>query len=286
MTTQNQKANAADPDEFPNLPVVVLVGPGSASAAEILAGALQDHDRALVLGRTSFGKGSVQTLIPLANRNYLKMTTARWYTPSGRSIQRPYGIGATLANGEEVEDSSAAANDSTKKPAFKTDGGRTVYGGGGIHPDLVVTPDTMTLKEKAFYEAAQKQAQQYRLTAFNYAITYKKSNPSAGLNYTVTDQMLNDFYQALLKAGVTIDRTTFNDARKAVAQDLGLEIAYAMGGQEGWRKRSNMSSPEINVAAQLLRQSTSPQSLFAAAATYERTHASASQKQSSMNQQR
>ncbi|HEX6064690.1 MAG TPA: S41 family peptidase, partial [Longimicrobiales bacterium] len=124
LPNQNQKALASDPDEYPNLPVVTLVGPGSASASEILAGALQDHDRSLVLGRTTFGKGSVQTLFPLASRNYLKMTTARWYTPSGRSIQRPYGIGAH--NEGEAEDTSSAANDTTKKPAFKTDGGRTV----------------------------------------------------------------------------------------------------------------------------------------------------------------
>jgi carboxyl-terminal processing protease len=228
----------------------------------------------------------VQTLIPLANRNYLKMTTARWFTPSGRSIQRPYGIGALAPNGEEIEDSTAAANDSTKKPAFKTDGGRTVYGGGGIHPDLVVQPDTLTLKEKAFYEAAQKQAQLYRLTAFNYAVHYKKANPNLQVAFTVSDQMLNEFYQALAKAGVKIDRDTFNDARKAVAQDLGLEIAYALGGQEGWRKRANLNSPEINVAAELLRKSTSPQSLFAAAQTYEATHAVATKKQSSLNEQR
>jgi carboxyl-terminal processing protease len=286
MPNQNQKALAADRDEYPSLPVVVLVGPGSASAAEILAGALQDHDRALVLGRTTFGKGSVQTLIPLANKNYLKMTTARWFTPSGRSIQRPYGIGATHADGEEVADTSAAANDTANKPAFKTDGGRTVYGGGGIHPDLVVNPDTLTLKEKAFYEAAQKQAQQYRLAAFNYAVHYANANPRLQVNFSVSDAMLNEFYQALSKAGVKIDRETYNDARAAVAQDLGLEIAYSKWGQEGWRKRANLNSPEINVAADLLRRSTSPQSLFAAARNYEATHAAAPQPQGSNANQR
>ncbi|HEX6065704.1 MAG TPA: S41 family peptidase [Longimicrobiales bacterium] len=285
LPNQNQKALAVDPDEFPSMPVVTLVGPGTASASEILAGALQDHDRSLVLGRTTFGKGSVQTLFPLANKNYLKMTTARWFTPSGRSIQRPYGIGAVHANGEEVEDSTVAANDSTKKPAFKTDGGRTVYGGGGIHPDLIVMPDTLTLREKAFYEAAQKQAQQYRLAAFNYAVHYVKANPNLPINFQVTDAMLNEFYVALTKAGVKIDRATFEDARKAVAQDLGLEIAYSKGGQEGWRKRSNLASPEIQVAAELLRKSTSPASLFAAAANYEKTHVAA-KKQGSTEPQR
>jgi carboxyl-terminal processing protease len=283
MAQQNQKATAADPDEYPNLPIVVLVGPGSASAAEILAGALQDHDRALIVGRTSFGKGSVQTLFPLASKNYLKMTTARWFTPSGRSIQRPYGIGATHANGEEAEDSTAAANDSTKKPAFKTDGGRTVYGGGGIHPDLVVMPDTLTLKEKAFYEAAQKQAQQYRLTAFNYAVHFARANPNLPIDFQVSDQMLNEFYDALNNAGVRIDRQTYNEARKAVAQDLGLEIAYSKGGQEGWRKRANLNSPEINTAAALLRKATSPASLFATASAFDASRPVTAKKQSSIN---
>ncbi len=285
MPNQNQKAVASTRDLYPDMPMVVLVGPGSASAAEILAGALQDHDRALVLGRTTFGKGSVQTLIPLANKNYLKMTTARWYTPSGRSIQRPYGIGAHAAADEEVADTSAAANDTANKPAFKTDGGRTVYGGGGIHPDLVVNPDTLTLKEKAFYEAAQKQAQQYRLAAFNYAVHFANANPRLQVNFTVTDQMLNEFYQALNKAGVNIDRETFDGARKAVAQDLGLEIAYSKWGQEGWRKRANLNSPEINTAADLLRQATSPQSLFALAERYEAgLTAAATGKQQSIQQ--
>ena len=278
VANQNQKAFAVDADEYPNLPIVILVGPGSASAAEILAGALQDHDRALVLGRTSFGKGSVQQLIPLANRNYLKMTTARWFTPSGRSIQKPYGINATHANGEEVEDSSSAANDTTKKPAFKTSGGRVVYGGGGIHPDLLVDPDTFTLKEKSFYEAAQKQAQKYRQAAFNYAVHYTKANPGIKLDFAVTDAMLNEFYTTLSNAGVKIDRETFNGAREAVAQDIGLEIAYSKWGQEGWRKRSNLAAPEINVATQLLRKSTSPQTLFSAARSYQSTHAAAEPK--------
>lgn len=283
MSNQNQKALDSNADEYPNLPMVVLVGPGSASASEILAGALQDHDRALVVGRTSFGKGSVQTLFPLANKNYLKMTTARWFTPSGRSIQRPYGIGATAANGEEVEDTTAAANDSTKKPAFKTVGGRTVYGGGGIHPDLVVAPDSLTPNEKTFYEAAQKQAQQYRLTAFNYAVRYGKANPSLKVDFAVTDAMLNEFYQSLQSAGVKIERGIFDRAREAVAQDLGLEIAYSKWGQQGWRKRANLGSPEITVAADLLRKSTSPASLFAAASSFESARSASTTKKQSRN---
>jgi hypothetical protein len=115
-------------------------------------------------------------------------------------------------------------------------------------------------------------------------VHFVKANPILPINFTVTDAMLNEFYAALIKAGVKIDRQTFEDARKAVAQDLGLEIAYSKGGQEGWRKRSNLGSQEIRVAAELLRKSTSPASLFAAAANYEKTHVAAGQKRGSEEQ--
>lgn len=278
IPAQNQKAFANDGDHYPGMPIVMLVGPGSASAAEILAGALQDHDRVLVVGRTTYGKGSVQSIYPLSNKNYLKMTTARWYTPVGRSIQRPYGIGLT-----HVEGDTTAANDTTKKPAYKTDGGRIVYGGGGIHPDLVVTPDTLTTHERAFYDIAQKQAQAYRTAAFNYAVRYVKQNPGLRLDFTVSDAMLDGFYNQLAEADVKIPRDIFNNARSAIADDLAAEIAYAKGGAQAWRQRVNMGSNEISTALQLLRSSSSPQALFSAASAYQARTAAVTPKTQSPN---
>lgn len=128
-------------------PMAVLVDGGSASAAEILAGALQDLDRALVVGVNSFGKGSVQSLFPLKNRaGALKLTTAYYYTPSGRSIHRQ-GPAAPDDSGEEdvapSDSSGAGAADSVARPVFKTRAGRTVYGGGGIAPDVEVRADSL-----------------------------------------------------------------------------------------------------------------------------------------------
>ena len=130
-----------------DLPLVVMVDEGSASASEILAGALQDHDRAVIVGRRTFGKGLVQEEFPVADRGALRLTVARYYTPSGRSIQRPYGDGvdyedewiARQERGEYVEADSILRVDSL---AYRTEAGRTVYGGGGIAPDVFVPLDT------------------------------------------------------------------------------------------------------------------------------------------------
>src|SRR6185503_615952 len=112
-----------------SVPLIVLVDGYTASASEIVAGALQDHDRALILGTTSFGKGLVQTLFNLDGGYALKMTTGKWYTPAGRSIQKERKL---LADGQFVEvhpDSLESAADKKARPTYKSDAGRIVYGG-------------------------------------------------------------------------------------------------------------------------------------------------------------
>ena len=135
------------PGRYRNEALVVMVDEGSASASEIFSGAIQDHDRGVVVGRRTFGKGLVQEEFPVADRGALRLTVARYYTPSGRSIQRPYGEGVNYENewmerearGEYLEADSVHQVDSL---AFLTAGGRTVFGGGGIAPDLFAPLDT------------------------------------------------------------------------------------------------------------------------------------------------
>ncbi|HKP36917.1 MAG TPA: S41 family peptidase [Pyrinomonadaceae bacterium] len=130
----------ADPDR---VPLVILINPFTASASEIVAGAMQDHDRALIVGQTSFGKGLVQSIIRLPESTGLTLTSAYYYTPSGRLIQRDYSDGSFynyIYRGGTLGTSDQRPNG----PASRTDTGRTVYGGGGISPDESVPPDTIT----------------------------------------------------------------------------------------------------------------------------------------------
>ncbi|HSJ10744.1 MAG TPA: S41 family peptidase [Longimicrobiales bacterium] len=264
-SNQNQKAVARTADQFPGLPVVVLVEPNSASASEIVAGALQDHDRALVLGRTTYGKGSVQTLFPLQANNWLKVTTARWYTPVGRSIQKAYGIDAP----HPVEDAAETATaDTTERPAYRTDSGRIVYGGGGIHPDLVLSPDTLTLTERA-YRQATFQSAQFPSAQLAFAVQYIRANPSLQPGFTVTPEMRAAYYAALRRGGVVVEREAFDAAARLIDQEIGYQVTYSKWGEQVARQRLNAEDPQVAAAADLLRRATSPESLFALAAAFQ-----------------
>src|SRR5262249_5518220 len=121
------------------MPVVVMINRGSASASEIVSGALQDHDRALVVGETSFGKGLVQSVVRRSNQTGLALTTAKYYTPSGRLIQRDYSVLEDYFYDFGDDDSTSnETQDKTGREVKHTDTGRIVYGGGGITPDVEV----------------------------------------------------------------------------------------------------------------------------------------------------
>lgn len=155
--TQGQKQpkteyNCKRPGQFETGKLVVLVDEGSASASEVVAGAIQDWDRGTIVGRRTFGKGLVQEQFALSDGAALRLTVARYYTPAGRSIQKPYEKGRDAYNEEVVErfhNGEVVHADTAKPaagPAFKTKGGRVVYGGGGITPDVFVPYDTSGLK--------------------------------------------------------------------------------------------------------------------------------------------
>jgi carboxyl-terminal processing protease len=273
----NVTFRASRPEEFAGMPIVVLVDQFSASASEIVAGALQDHDRALVVGAPTFGKGSVQTLFALSGGNYLKMTTGKWYTPSGRSIQKERttnGDPLALLEDEPIADDgtpvpSAEAIDLSGREEYRTDGGRVVYGGGGIVPDLIVRPDTLTLAEREFFNAVSSAGNRYSDVIFRYAVSHVRANPEIQPNFTVTPAMERELYELLRAEGVAVTWEQFEPATRLVDQHLGNEIARARWGQEGHAQRLNRDDSVIVTAIDLLRQAPSQQALFSMARTRE-----------------
>jgi carboxyl-terminal processing protease len=254
-------------DAYPDLRVAVLVDGYSASASEIVAGALQDHDRAIVLGAPTYGKGSVQSLFPLSGGNFLKMTTARWYTPVGRSIERDRRSGreatAALVETEELgADGTPLQVDTATRVPYRTDSGRTVYGGGGIVPDLVVRPDTATLAEREFFRAVSQSAAQWQDALFGYAVEYERSRPQLRPDFEITPAMKRAFYERLVAAGVDVSWELFQGAERFIETQLIDQIARSRFGAEVAALRDDPSDVALQEAVALLRGASDTRSLF------------------------
>src|SRR3954464_5063369 len=185
-SSPEKRYTAAHGNGGKDYPVVVLVNRGTASAAEIVAGAIQDHDRGLIVGETTFGKGLGQTVYPLSENTGLALTTARYYTPSGRLIQRDY-TGVSLYDYYYSRDNSEADNKNSSRELKTTDSGRTVYGGGGINPDVKVT----TPKQNHFQDTL---LQHYAF--FNFAKRYT-INRQVAKGFTVDDNVMTEFRKFL-----------------------------------------------------------------------------------------
>ncbi|NIR42558.1 MAG: S41 family peptidase [Gemmatimonadetes bacterium] len=249
------------------MPVIVLVNRWSASASEIVAGALQDHDRALVLGDTTFGKGSVQTLYPLPGGNYLKITTAKWYTPSGRSIQRERDWsngGAVVAHrGGAIEGAGA----SLEPPVFYTDAGREVVGGGGIIPDLVIQGEPLTDAELEFRKSLGDQLAAYSDAVFRFAAVYANKHPNLSPDFEVTQEMLDQLYDWIVGLDIEVERELYDSAKRVVVRELGIQLATVAFDDKVTLRRQLVLDRQLEVATELLRGGPSPKQLFALAET-------------------
>lgn len=254
---------AAEQDQpWPALPVVVLVNEYTASAAEIIAGALQDNDRAVILGTPTFGKGLVQSLFRLGDGRALKLTTARWYTPSGRSIQR-----AARNEMDQVAavESIAAGADSValdSLPTHKTISGRLVRGGGGIVPDRIVRSDTLLDSEKRFVRAVGGNVSAYRDALVATALALKERGAVPSRAFVVTPAQRAMVFAKLAERGVTLSEAEQAGGAKLVDEQLGWEIARYVFGRDVELARRAADDAQVREAATLLRNGRTPGALL------------------------
>ncbi len=227
---------------FADKDVIVLIDEYSASASEIFAGALQDNDRAIIVGRRSFGKGLVQEQIPLFDGSALRLTVARYYTPSGRCIQKPYDKGVDqysqdlierIHHGEMEESDSIHFKESLK---YHTKSGRVVYGGGGIMPDIFVPADTTGISEY-FIKLTQKGI------IYQYAYAYadreretlnKLANADEFNSYLDKQDIFNGLIRYAVKKGLPRDPAGFKESELVIKTQLKASIARNIIGEEGY----------------------------------------------------
>jgi len=214
--------------------LIVLINEFSASASEIFAGAIQDNDRGLIMGRRSFGKGLVQSQIPLPDGSALRLTVARYYTPSGRCIQKPYKIGDAedyykdiinrYEHGEFFDRDSIIQNDTLK---YYTKSGRVVYGGGGIMPDIFVPRDTALYTNFYYDLRANGVIYQFALKYADENRNELKKNRDADsmLKYLNTQPVFNDFIKFLKKKKIKIDTKELKRSRPLIDVELKAYIA-------------------------------------------------------------
>jgi len=248
---------AAQP--FADLPMVVLQDSASASASEIVAGALQDHDRAAIVGTASYGKGSAQSLYRMPDGGALKLTTALWYTPSGRSINRPRVVREEESN--EAPSSFTLDTTESARP-FRTAMGRRVSGGGGIHPDVLVTERALSEADLELQRALGAGIPKFRDALVAYALQVKGRRQVSTPDFVVTPAMREELLQQMRARGLEVDSLTYARATPTIDRLLGRTIAQYVFGRSGEAIRSARDDSSVVKAIELLRGARTPREVI------------------------
>ena len=247
---------------LPTTPLIVLTDERSASASEIVAGALQDHDRAVIVGQTSYGKGLVQSVFNLDGGYALKLTTAKWFTPSGRSIQRE----RKFIDGQFVEDTvrDSLETDASKKtrPAYKSDGGRAVYGGGGITPDVIVADDTLTTAESTLLKTLAPKWSEFRTVLLDYSLELSRVSPK---DFQQTPAWRSELRRRVEGRGMKLDAAQWDSAGRYLDQQLEFWVTrYAFGDSAAMRRRAAYDAP-LRKAIDMMNKGQTQKDLFSLA---------------------
>jgi carboxyl-terminal processing protease len=261
MPETDRVYEARDNDDFSVHPMIVLVDRASASASEILAGALQDHDRALIVGAPTWGKGLVQSLFPLDEGYFLKLTTARYYTPSGRSIQRNEDMDLDFSEviwpGEVGVPDLEEEIEIPDSLVFRTDMGRTVYGGGGVMPDVMVRgEDIADVSLDLFRDMIATNA------FFSFAVRFRASHPSIPRDYMPDDRLIEEFKQFLREKEVVFTEEAFEAERDYLRDFLRYTLISHVHGEGAARQAVMGADLPLTKAVDLLSEAETLADLF------------------------
>ena len=256
-SSQRPRAYVADESAgWGDIRLVLLVNRGTASSAEVIAGALQDHDRAAIVGTPTYGKGVLQTTYPLGEEVALKLTTAKWFTPSGRWVQRPP---AQVAGG------AANRTPALEPQVLRTREGRPIPDQSGILPDLTVRSSLRTDGERVLYSALGDDLEGFRQILSSYAAELRADGSVTDESFQVTAAMREGLYARLVEAGVSLSPETYEEASAYVADQLGYEIARELFGTESVVRRQAKDDRQLQAALRLLRGSDTQQETITAA---------------------
>ena len=242
------------------MPLVVLIDEGSASASEILAGAIQDNDRGTLIGRRSFGKGLVQQPIPFTDNSMMRLTIARYYSPSGRCIQKPYTSGVDRDYEEDLlmryQHGEFFSSDSIKHtgPEYYTTSGRTVYGGGGITPDIFVPEDTTdytTYYREATYSGLILQFG-YDYTDQNRHKLSEYDSEEALVKHLKRQNLVEKFAQYAENHGLKRRNLMIQRSHKLLEEFIVSRIVYNMLDEQSWLQYLNEDDPAVKEAMRVL----------------------------------